>query len=110
MSPSLTTQFNRSLSALPLLAIALAAALGAGTLPAAAPGSGDAIMVHAAHASDLAAMSPVQGAAATLPGDDAVASGPRLDCAAGILPPGARGLARMPGDITTLADRLRCAQ
>ena len=100
MSPSLTTQFQRAVFALPLLAVGVAAAFGAGSLPAASP----------AHA-DLVAFAPVQGAASTLPGDNlelVTGTAPALDCDAE--PAGARGLARMPGDIGTLASRLRCAQ
>lgn len=112
MSPSLTTQFNRSLSALPLLAVALAAVFGAGSLPPpvdAGNGLAEIEIVVGTPASRIAIVASAQGAASTLPGD-AIASGPRLDCVAGVLPPGARGLARMPGDITSIADRLRCAQ
>lgn len=123
MTPSLSTHLHRALSALPLLAVALAAASGAGLPPAgdvAVAGADTGVVVveiavPSAPASALALVGP-QGAATTLPGDamvlpgDALASGARMDCAAGVLPPGARGLARMPGDITTVADRLRCAQ
>ena len=115
MTPSLSTQIIRALSALPLLAVALAAVFGAGTLPPpdapdVAAGLADIEIVVGTPATGFAAIPSVQGAASTLPGDAALASGPRLDCVAGVLPPGARGLARMPGDITTVADRLRCAQ
>ena len=113
MTPSLSTQILRALSALPLLAVALAAAVSAGTPPTGTfVDDGVAtieIVVPGAPVTAFAAIEATQGVATTLPGD-ALASGPRLDCAAGALAPGARGLARMPGDITTVADRLRCAQ
>ena len=120
MTPSLSTQIFRALSALPLLAVALVAAAGAGLPPVDGVAESGGVVVEfvvpAASATGLAIDGPTQGAATTLPGDavvlpgDALAAGPRLDCAAGVPAPGARGLARMPGDITTVADRLRCAQ
>ena len=99
MTPSLSTQFNRALFALPLLAVALAAALAAGSPTTTV------IVVDELPAS-------ASGAAATLPGDDPLALNliAKLDCDAAGRPAEARDLARMPGDIGALAGRLRCAK
>ena len=149
MSPNLSTPIQRAVFALPLLAIALAAGLGAGSRPPAAiapatDGTAHGIVVVVVDASTRpadplptarppqAAASPLpvaappaphavtapQGAAATLPraasplpGDSLLATGvaAKLDCDVNE-PAGARGLARMPGDISTFAGRMRCAQ
>ena len=82
MNPSLSTQIHRALYALPLLAIGIAAALGTETLPG-------------TPASDAATL-----ALESLPGPDCSATRAA----------GTRGLSRMPGDLTTLAVRMRCAQ
>ena len=113
MNPSLSTQIHRAVYALPLLAVGLAAAICADTLPAetlaGVPGSSSHVFVEV--------VTPAAGGAATtLPAPAlseasalALESVPGLDCSA-MPAAGPRGLARMPGDITALAVRLRCAQ
>ena len=111
MTPCLSTHLHRSWYALPLLAVGLSVALGAGTLPEGA-------LASPATASDLVVVEIVvpAGAASTLPGaalSDATTLAldtiPGDSCEAP-RPVGARVLARMPGDITALAGRLRCAR
>ncbi len=89
----LSTQIHRAVFALPLLAVALAAAFGADALP------------------EPPEAAPAQ-ATATLPGDAAAENllVANLDCESALRPAGAVGLARMPGDIGALGRRLRCAQ
>ena len=115
MTPSLTTQNLRAVFALPLLAVALAAAFGAGTVPSPAThyAEGDHALAAAPGPDSLGLATDTLGArgvATTLPGDPVLAAGPTADCDGGVAPVGARGLARMPGDITAVAVRLRCAQ
>ena len=114
MTPSLSTQIHRSRYALPLLAVGLSVALGAGALPSgASTGAALAapaprvVVVEVAHPAGAASTLPgaVLSDAATLPYD--TLPGGSCDTPR---PPGARGLARMPGDITALAGRLRCAR
>lgn len=109
MNPSLSTQMHRALYALPLLVVGLAGAMGVETLPTvpAAPAAPTTVVVVLA--------TPAGGVASTLPGAPAGATTlameavPGVDCGA-TRAVGTRGLARMPGDLTTLAVRMRCAQ
>jgi hypothetical protein len=107
MTASLSTQIHRAVSALPLLAIAVAVAAG-GHLPGATTPA--AVLPAAPVDTTIAALAP-QGVSSTLPGDAlAIGDAPRSDCDVAARPVGALGLARMPGDIGSLAGRLRCAQ
>lgn len=103
MSANLSTPITRAVFALPLLAIGLAVAFGAG-----AQTGRVIVLAHHAGAPQVP-MAPARGVAATLPTQDLLAVADTAgSCSAA--PAGARGLARMPGDISTLAGRLRCAQ
>ena len=100
MTPNLTTQFHRALFALPLLVVGVAGAAShrdAGAATEAVPS------VHVV-------LALPGGAATTLPDAGlAMERVPMRECAVQ-RDAGARGLARMPGDLTALAGRLRCAQ
>jgi hypothetical protein len=87
MTASLSTQLHRALYALPLLAIGLLGVLSI----------------------DVAAETTpvVAGSAPTLPNVALVA---QLDCGPIPAPAGALALARMPGDLSPIAARVRCAQ
>ena len=109
MNPSLSTQIHRAVYALPLLAISIAAALGTETLPGTAYATAPSPIV-------IVLSAPEGGVASTLPGTPAsdaatlaLESLPGPDCSA-TRAAGTRGLSRMPGDLTTLAVRMRCAQ
>jgi hypothetical protein len=92
MTASLSTQLHRSLFALPLLAIAV---IGMVSVEASAN------------------LPPMGGAGTTIAAIDTVetvALVAQLDCGPIPAPAGALALARMPGDLSPIAARIRCAQ